>query len=420
MAEIRLETKPVAPLMIDTSYDHLYLVFVDDIGNEFVIRGGLDFDINRPDGSLGDLVVEVGREMKDSDDSRPNTPEARDARGSIELDLDGRDAEAVWSTMIAAANAIALADLGYMLDLVGNRTATQNSNSVVAAALARVGIDVNNYLPLIPDDDNVGAANTLEQVSYNFFPPIDFETGQEIVRDDILIGGRLSDILMGGEGEDTLMGGDGDDFLFANRDMGLEFPFADEDMTFDENFAGDPPRWIATAYADGVTDYLYGGRGMDHYFVAGQGLVSDIGWDDDRTITGLSTGELYNYTDIIYDTDGRGRIWYGIEGIEQEIIFIPLDELPSLNYEDPHINSSGQTSYRGGFGQEVRPGITIDYHTDEETGITADRLVFYEAETKHVQDSLYGNTGNDVLTGGGGQRPVFIGGRSGQRYHHGF
>ena len=35
MAEIRIEGKPIT---IDPG-DHLYLVFVDDTGNEFVIRG---------------------------------------------------------------------------------------------------------------------------------------------------------------------------------------------------------------------------------------------------------------------------------------------------------------------------------------------------------------------------------------------
>jgi hypothetical protein len=41
MAEIRIESKPV---YLGLGYRHAYLVYVDDLGNEFVIRGGPQYD----------------------------------------------------------------------------------------------------------------------------------------------------------------------------------------------------------------------------------------------------------------------------------------------------------------------------------------------------------------------------------------
>ncbi len=76
---------------VGTPFGHLYIVYRDGAGREFVIRGG-------PDGSF-DIVTEDGLPMG----TRPSVPpgSSRNSRlpadavrkhGQIELDLDGRSA----------------------------------------------------------------------------------------------------------------------------------------------------------------------------------------------------------------------------------------------------------------------------------------------------------------------------------------
>ena len=134
MAEIRIEGKPVFG-----TGDHLYLVFADDSGAEFVIRGG-----PQPGTLAGDpITVEVGVPMGDSEengsaDYRPI--EDREARGSRIIGLEGRDASEVWNIMLQQAQQIAAHQYNYNLT-------SQNSNSTVSSVLHAVGINVETILP---------------------------------------------------------------------------------------------------------------------------------------------------------------------------------------------------------------------------------------------------------------------------------
>lgn len=188
MAEIRIEGKVAAAFG-----DHLYLVFVNDSGQEFVIRGGpandnfLDF---------GNIVTELGVPIAASEDNRP--VEDRADFGSQVLDLGGRDAEDVWKVMLQAAQLIDAAGIDY--DFLG-----PNSNSTVASVLHTVGIDANTVEPNVP--------------GINFFPGISDDLLDEYARvftadhttdgNDILRGGNLNDSFEGGGGNDNIDAGDG-------------------------------------------------------------------------------------------------------------------------------------------------------------------------------------------------------------------
>lgn len=195
MAEIRIEGKTAAAFG-----DHLYLVFVNDLGQEFVIRGGPASDNPL---SFGSIVTEAGVPMAVSEDSRPI--EDRADFGSQVLDLGGRDAADVWKVMVRAAELIGSAGIDY--DALG-----PNSNSTVASVLYTVGIDADAVEPDVP--------------GINFFPGISNDLLEDFVRsfavehttdaDDIVHGGSLDDTLAGGLGDDSIYGGAGGDLIIAD------------------------------------------------------------------------------------------------------------------------------------------------------------------------------------------------------------
>lgn len=202
MAEIRIEGK------VATAFgDHLYLVFVNDAGQEFVIRGGPESDIAP---GFSSIVTEAGVPIAASEDNRPIAD--RDNFGSQVLDLGGRDAEDVWQVMIRSAQLIGAAGIDY--DILG-----PNSNSTIASILYTVGIDANAVEPNVP--------------GINFFPGISddllneyervFTTAHTTDSDDILKGGNLNDSFQGGGGDDDIDGGAGNDDVAIFSGNGLDY-----------------------------------------------------------------------------------------------------------------------------------------------------------------------------------------------------
>ncbi len=139
MAEIRIESKSVADIGI---WDHLYLVYRDDLGQEFVLRGGPE---NHLTASFSQLIVEVGVPIHLSVDSRTNTSAELAERGSTVLDLGDKAPFTVWRAML---DSVADIDNSYVdYDYSG-----PNSNTVIMKVLAEQGIDVSENLP--PSGDN--------------------------------------------------------------------------------------------------------------------------------------------------------------------------------------------------------------------------------------------------------------------------
>jgi hypothetical protein len=217
--------------------EHLYLVFRDSNGSETVIRGGPAS--NNPL-AFGDIVVEVDVPINQSEDARRTnddppqflTPEQRNSR---QIDLNGRDATAVWNIIKQHTTNIGNANLNYNAGALA-----QNSNSVIASVLNSVGINIDNNLPVNKTKDVFpGADNLLEFATnlqgaeandiidgYKKNDTLKGEAGSDTLKgegdndlleggldNDLLDGGKGSDILKGEAGNDTLKGGQNNDLL---------------------------------------------------------------------------------------------------------------------------------------------------------------------------------------------------------------
>jgi len=216
MAVIRIEGG-VAPVGSIHNFGHLYLVF-DDGNEERVIRAGphLGMDI-----TFYALKVLADVPLAETRDARPSTLEAMAARGSEVLDLEGRDAEAVWDIMVQQAKNISDQPYRYEVD-------TQNSNSVIASVLKSVGIDVADVLPVQPGGHNnyLAYGNDIGYFDWqiNGTDQNDIIEGgnsttwnDRIVGNHFLFGGKGDDDIIGGAGADFLEGGDGNDIYVGGE-----------------------------------------------------------------------------------------------------------------------------------------------------------------------------------------------------------
>jgi hypothetical protein len=208
---IALETHVVDVFGIDSPFWHLYLVktVTDDSGNvvsEKVIRGG--------PGPNFELSVQANVELGLSEDFRgSDTPQER---RHTELDLGGRDADAVWNLMVQHALKIQATGLPYGYDIFQQEFGPDvNSNTVVASSLHTVGIEVAGTLPrgLTPGD--VPLYDTVRSVVVN--DHLNGGRGQDLIKsgsgDDFVHSGNGNDRLFGEDGNDRLMGAGGDDRL---------------------------------------------------------------------------------------------------------------------------------------------------------------------------------------------------------------
>ncbi len=301
MAEIRLESKDVAQ-----GYDHFYLVFINDDGAEFVIRGGPHNDI--PLSGLigyGQIDVEVGNAMTPETTEDFRLVQDRALHGSTVLDLGGRDANVVWQAMLQAAAIINNAEVPYTLGQPTSETesgipeaGTQNSNSTVAAVMARVGLDLDPYIPLIEGNYNVGYTNTINQIVYNLNG-----TGNA----DMLAGVDLVDTITGNLGDDDLSGGGGDDILFGDGQSGETELDGNDSL----NGGGGNDRLSGGGGNDRLNgdednDFLNGGTGNDT-LIGGSGsdqLIGGRGYDflsGGDGIDYIVTGDLMGITNANFD-----------------------------------------------------------------------------------------------------------------------
>lgn len=126
MSKISLEVKEV----LGTDYFwHLYLVYENNAGDEYVIRGG---PASLP---AGDPLVTQWQDGSGNYLLLSNTNDARGAetasdRGAVQLNLGSRSAQDVWEVMVQHAEDIHDAQLDYEVNYFSG--ASQNSNSVIA------------------------------------------------------------------------------------------------------------------------------------------------------------------------------------------------------------------------------------------------------------------------------------------------
>jgi Ca2+-binding RTX toxin-like protein len=151
-----------------------------------------------------------------------------------------------------------------------------------------------------------------------------------------LYGEEGNDTLIGGAGVDHLYGGTGDDTLYAGEHINREVIII-----------GDPYNGGSyTVYTH--PDYLYGGEGMDKYF--------------------LSKAKT-----VIYDSDGQGEIYLTVDGINDTSFkvtgatFMPervynSTNLFAYNYRMTDAESEALSDYRGVYNNLLR--LTLEVNDD--------------------------------------------------------
>ncbi len=261
MSKISIESREIF-----AGQDHLYLIFQDSAGLEFVIRGGPE-DNNPLD--FGDIVTDVNVPIAESEDARGNDTPVE--RGNRELDLGGRTAEDVWEIMKQQATNINNAGIDY--DII---ISAQNSNSTIASVLNSIGIAVASNIPLNTDANDLPGVSNL------------------LTLDTTLIGTPANDFISGYVGNDTLLGGDGDDNLRGNSgndviDGELGNDFLVGDLGNDILKAG----FGQDALNGGAGNDIFGFYALGHYEVQDFILTEDqIFFDSVRT--GLNNIDAVN------------------------------------------------------------------------------------------------------------------------------
>lgn len=211
MSKITIEGTPVGFVSGDEGgfpfsiSGHLLLVYEDDTGNEFVLRGGPTPTDLITDGSRYGALYLQYTPIEDSVDRRIDadgntlTPEER---GSTEIPLGTRSAEDVIDVLLKHATNIHNKMLPY--DPEG-----ANSNGTIGNLLALIGVNVNDVLP---DPDGLMLIPfSGKDLDFSFDYSINATDGN-----DILVGRVGSQIFNGLGNNDQLIGGaDSDTYKFS-------------------------------------------------------------------------------------------------------------------------------------------------------------------------------------------------------------
>lgn len=227
--EIFIEASDVEVLGLPVGALHLYLVFRDSNGDEYVIRSG-------PQRSyvlwFGEMKIETNVPIENSADNRGG--DAPSDRSSTPLDFPGLTDDQAWAIMVKYAGMIDAADQPY--EILG-----ANSNAFIGAMLAAAGGDPLAMLPAGTSRNDALGVTNFGDILADVPPPADGilrgTAGADSIRgiqiddviralggDDTVAGGRGNDraqgdqgndILHGNAGHDTLVGNAGDDILYG-------------------------------------------------------------------------------------------------------------------------------------------------------------------------------------------------------------
>jgi Ca2+-binding RTX toxin-like protein len=209
--------------------DHAYIVYQDDDGIEFVIRGG-------PSGENGDGIIQIQNRLElDASLDKRGLDDTPESRGQTLIPLtDGRSATAVYDLLLQLSDQIRDAQIDYVFN-------GPNSNSVVATLLQMVGISFDSVRPASGTIGGFAGSGVI----------FDFDRN--------IVGTELRDVIYGAGGADTLTGEDGNDLLNGNAGT--------------DTLSGGGGRDILIGYGDSDRDVLEGGSGLDWYYL-GSGDVA--------------------------------------------------------------------------------------------------------------------------------------------------
>ena len=209
--QIFIEANEVEIAGLPSGAMHLYLVFRDTDGAEYVIRSG---PRNAYTPWFGNMKIEVNVPIADSADDRDGETPAE--RASTSLDFPGLTDDQAWAMMVKYAGMIEGAEYPY-------EVFDENSNAFVGAMLAAAGGDPLAVLPTgVSRGDALGVANYREILA-DLPPPADGIvrgtsgadriTGIQI--DEVIRGGSGHDTVWGKRGNDQMQGDGGEDLLYG-------------------------------------------------------------------------------------------------------------------------------------------------------------------------------------------------------------
>lgn len=241
--EIFIEAREVEIIGLPTGAMHLYLVFRDSNGDEYVIRSG-------PENAwlpwFGDMEIEANVPIGDSSDDRGGDTPAE--RHSTPLDFDGLTDDQAWAIMVRYARMIEAEDYPYeVLD--------ENSNAFIGAMLAAAGGDPMALLPAGIDDDEAVGFDNYHDILSDVPPPPD-GTVRGSPDDDLVVGIQIDEVIRSAAGNDSVHGGRGDDRIFGGAGDDLLVGDAGDDAL--RGGAG-----ADRLYGGAGDDRLTGGRGAD-------------------------------------------------------------------------------------------------------------------------------------------------------------
>ena len=345
MAEIRIEAKPLNPPL--DAFGHIYLVFVDDTGAEFVVRSG-------PSGSGigGQIVVQVGVPMAQSFDSRPIS--AREERGSAVLDLEGRDANDVWNLMLQQAQNIHDEQLGY-------NALSQNSNSTIASVLHVIGIDLNDVAPDIPNHGDIypGEGSILDSFGFE------------------LAGTSAHDLIVGGGSSDTFTGGMGNDvFVIQNTTDSVGENFGEGDDLIMTSVDFDMPENVERLTMTGSDDIGTNGNDLANHINGNTGdnyINGGVGTDLMNGGAGNDTYTIDNLNDVVVELAGGG----------DDVIYASISAALSGNVETLILTTNAGQNAQA-FGDDTNNQIF---------GNEFDNVIFGRGGTDYME----GLGGNDIF-----------------------
>ena len=273
--EIFIETSKANRLAFPLPAQHLYLVFRDINGDEYVLRSG-------PEESFwpfGDMEIEVNVAMENSIDDRDG--DSPEDRSSTALDFAGLTDDEAWAFMVKYARLID--DAGYDYKLL-----TENSNAFVGALLYSAGGTPFEQLPAGFDPDDFIGFSSWDNIVDDVAPPAD-NIFYGTSGDDLMAGLQIDETLMALGGDDVVRAGRGDDTLVGRRVMTPSDGGAGNDYLFGD--AGND-------YIDGGSgaDRMEGGLGDDVYSRDNAGdVIVELATGTDRVHSGLD----YTLTDNV-------------------------------------------------------------------------------------------------------------------------
>ncbi len=407
MSTISAEVRHVfiSGTQIPSGFGHLYLVYKNDEGEEFIIEG-------YPAGSfpffgriVTDLGVPIGPERDENGDPTSMV------RGIKELSLGERDPEDTWALLLQHAENIEDERISY-------DPLAQNSNSTIVSLLQIIGLDVAESLP----NSNLslpGLANSLV-FDYRLTGGDGPDVMSGLAGADSFHGGDGADDLEGGSGGDILVGGSGNDELFGESGNDFLYGESGSDLLAggegdDEAFGG---KGVDMAYGDlgddralgsKGKDSLFGGSGDDHLLGQGSSDLLYGGSGEDFLVGGGASDTAYGgagndtflvetVSDVVRELDGEG---------DQDLV---RSKAPDYTLADGLEGFVENANIAANVGGATLVGNGLDNVLKGNSG--ADRLVGGSGSDlllgRDDDDELFGGSGFDSLKGGNGDDTLWL------------